>query len=112
MDRSTLVSDPGQLVLETRRNSVLQELEKHGYVVEPHDVGSGFVALCRHPAAPSMLVGEDGRLQLLEGQPYPQARTLSQFPVDRIRWPRVLLFIAVLAVIAFVGLLLVGMLVG
>jgi len=87
---------------------VLRELERHGYVIEPHSAGSPGGAICRHPAAPSLLVFDDGRIELIGGRP----AMSSQVPLNPIRWRRGLLFLALLCVATFLGLLMVGAIVG
>ncbi len=101
-----VVSNPERHVLDSQKDRVLQELERHGYVAEPHLAGSPGGVICRHTVAPSLLVCDDGRIELLSGQPDTQALMLSQPPLNRIRWRRSLLFLTLLCVATFVGLLL------
>jgi hypothetical protein len=92
--------------------TVVEELERHGYVAEPPPAGSSGVAICRHPAAPSVLVCDDGRMELLSGQPEIQPLTASPPPARRIHWGRATLFLAILGATTFLGLLVVAMIVG
>ena len=108
--RRSAASDPELHVLDPQKDRVLQELERHGYVAEPNIAGSPDGTICRHPAAPSLLVSDYGRIELLGGQPDTQARMLSQPP--RIRWGRGVLFLTLLCAATFLGLLLVAMIVG
>ena len=94
------------------QTGVLQELERHGYVAEPHSAGSPGGTICRHPAAPDLLVCDDGRMELLSGQADTQALLLSQPPLKRIHRGRALLFVTLLCVTTFIGLLVVAMIVG
>ena len=111
--RKTLPSKPDERpVLDPQKGKVLRELERHGYVAEQHLAGSPGGAVYRHPVAPSMLVWDDGRIELLGGEPDPQDLGYSQRPAKRIRWDRSLLFLALLGVTVFLGLLVVAMVVG
>ena len=96
---------------EARRSSVIRELERYGYIVERHSL-SAPGAICRHSAAPPLLVAEDGRLELLEGQRGDRITMPTQLSPRRIYRGRALLFLALLALATFVGLLLVAMIVG
>ena len=113
-DRTLVPTDPdGRHVAEDlRRARVLQELERQGYVIEPPSAPPSRDAICRHPVAPSLLVKEDGQLELLNVQPHPQSFHSASPPLKRIHWPRGLLFLAVLGVVTFLGLLVVAMIVG
>ena len=91
---------------------VVQELERQGYVAEPDLSGSLGGVICRHPAAPSLLVRDDGRLELLSGQPDAQAFQRSQPPLKRVHWGRGLIFLTLLCATTFLGLLVVAMIVG
>jgi hypothetical protein len=106
-----VVSNPERHVLDLEKDRVLQELERHGYVAEPHLAGSPGGAIYRHPAAPSLLVRDDGRIELLSGQPVTQPLMVSQPPLKRILWGRSMLFLAFLCVATFVGLLFVALVV-
>jgi len=93
------------------REGVLKELERHGYVAEPHSAGSSGGTICRHPAAPNLLVCDDGRLELLNVKPNPQM-IQSQRPLSGIRWRRGMLFLTLLGAATFLGLLVVAMILG
>lgn len=108
---SIVSSNPGRPVLDPQKDRVLQELERHGYVAEQHLAGSPGGAICRHPAAPSLLVSDSGRIELLGVQPDRQAVMLSQPTRNDRRWRRALLFLALLCAAPFVGLLLVALVV-
>ena len=107
----TVVKNPERHVLDSQKDRVVQELERHGYVAEPNPAGSPGRAIYRHPVAPSLLVCDDGRIELPGGQPATQALMLSQPPLKRIRWRRSLLFLTFLCVATFVGLLFVALVV-
>ena len=92
--------------------SVLQELERHGYLAEPLSAGSAGVTICRHPAAPNLLVRDDGGIELLRGQPDTQGRLFPQPLVKRVHRGRALLFFTLLGATTFLGLLVVAMIVG
>jgi len=94
------------------RERVLRELERHGYVAELHSAGSSGGTICRHPAAPNLLVCDDGRMELLSGQSDRQGFLLSQPPAKRIHRGRALLFLALLGATTFLGLLVVAMILG
>lgn len=98
--------------LESQKGRVVRELERHGYVAEPHSAESPGGVICRHAVAPSLLVHDDGRMELLSGQPAMQAVRLSQSSLNPIRWRRALLVLALLCGAAFLGLLMVAMVVG
>src|SRR4051794_39089163 len=66
---SIVPSDCDERQVLASKQGVLQELERHGYVAEPPTAGSGSVTICRHAAAPNLLVRDDGRIELLSGQP-------------------------------------------
>jgi hypothetical protein len=93
------------------QEGVLQELERQGYVAEPHSAVSPSGMICRHPAAPDLLVCDDGRIELLRSQPNAQNLLLSQ-PLKRIHRGRTLLILALLCGATFLGLLVVAMIVG
>ena len=99
-------------VLDSQKVRVVRELERHGYVAEPNPAGSPGGSICRHPAAPSLLVCDDGRIELLSGQPVTQPLVLSPLSPNRIRWRRSLLFLTLLGVATFLGLILVALVVG
>ena len=99
-------------VLDSRKLTVLRELERYGYVAEPHSAASPNGAICRHPAAPSLLVCDDGRMELLSGRADRLAVMPSQPVPNPIRRARALLFLALLCITSFLGLLLVAMVVG
>ena len=108
-----IITRPGEVdAPEARRTGVIRELERYGYVVEPHSLLAPAGAVCRHSAAPPLLVAEDGRLELLEGQPTNRFTTPRQLSGRRIYRGRALLFLGLLALATFVGLLLVAMIVG
>jgi hypothetical protein len=94
------------------KKGVLQELERHGYVAEPLSAGPPGVMICRHPAAPNLLVRDDGRIELLSGKSETQGWLHSQPLVKRIHRGRALLFLTLLGVTTFLGLLIVAMIVG
>jgi hypothetical protein len=91
---------------------VLSELERHGYVVEPHSASSANGAICRHPEAPTLMVTEEGQLELVEGEPVNRISMPPQIAGSRIHHGRALLILTLLAVATFVGLLFVAMIVG
>ena len=97
--------------LDLQQVKAVQELERHGYVAEPQPSGSLGGVICRHAVAPSLLVGDDGRVEVLGGQPARHALAPSP-PQNRIRWRRTLLFLALLGLVTFLGLLAVGIVVG
>jgi|SRR5436190_23192024 len=99
-------------VLDSQKGRALRELEKHGYVADPYLAELPRGSVYRHPVAPSLLVRDDGRLELLSGQPDPQPLTASQPRSNGIRWRRGLVFLALLGAATFVGLLLVAMILG
>jgi len=94
------------------KTSVLQELERQGYLLEPQPPGSGTGVICRHLNAPNLLVRDDGRVELLSTQPDAQALMLPPYPINRIRWRRGMLILTLLGVATFLGLLMVAMIVG
>ena len=112
IDRRTVVRSPERHVLESEKDRVLQELERHGYVAEPHSAGSSGGTICRHPAAPNLLVCDDGRMELLSGRSDRRGSLLSQPPAKRIHRGRALLFLALLGATTFLGLLVVAMILG
>lgn len=93
------------------QQGVLQELESHGYVAELQSMDSPDGTICRRPAGPNLLVRPDGRIELLRGQQDLRGR-LSQPLVGRVHWGRGVLFLTLLGVTTFVGLLVVAMIVG
>jgi hypothetical protein len=109
---SIIPNDRDERRVLASQKGVLQELERHGYVAEPLSARSPGVTICRHPAAPNLLVRDDGRIELLSDQPDTQGLLLSQPPVKRIHRGRALLFLTLLCVTAFLGLLVVAMIVG
>jgi hypothetical protein len=68
--------------------------------------------ICRHPTAPNLLVRDDGRIELLSGKSETQGWLHSQPLVKRIHRGRALLFLTLLGVTTFLGLLIVAMIVG
>ena len=94
------------------QQGVLKELERHGYVAELHSTERPHGTICRHPAAPNLLVRPDGRIELLSRQPETQARPLSQPLAKQVHWGRGLLFLTLLGAATFIGLLVVAMIVG
>ena len=91
-------------------SGVLNELERHGYVMEPHSPGRFGGTICRHPSAPNLLVRADGLIELLGVQP--DRGMLSQPPAKRIHWGRGLVFLTLLGIVSLIGLLIVGMIAG
>src|SRR3954464_12057119 len=102
----TVVDDRDERhVLDSQKGRALQELERHGYVADPHLAELPRGSVYRHPVAPSLLVRDDGRVELLSGQPdtHPQPR------MNGVRWRRGLAFLALLGAATFAGLLVVAM---
>lgn len=113
MGRDAVPGTSGDLsVLDSPKNRAVRELERHGYVAEPNFAGSPGGAICRHPVAPSLLVGDDGRIELVRGQPDTRGRALARPSQNSIRWRRALIFLALLGGASFLGLLMVAMVVG
>jgi Flp pilus assembly protein TadB len=83
-EKKTLASNAERHALISEEVKGLQDLERRGSIVE----------------------------QSVDRQPDTQARLISQTSTKRIRWGRSLLFAALLCVAAFVGLLVLGMIVG
>lgn len=96
---------PGEL-FQKNTFEVLQELERHGYVRDPGSVPSPEGMLLRHPSAPDLVLGDDGRLDLLFIQPA-EAAVQSRVATRRVFWRRSLSFLALLAILTFLGLALV-----
>ena len=94
------------------QEDVLRELERHGYVAEPVSAAVPGGTLCRHPAAPNLVVRDDGRIELLIGQPNTENFLPWQPPVKRIYRGRTLLVLALLCASIFLGLIVVAMIVG
>ena len=109
IDRRPVVSNPERHVLDSEKDRILRDLERQGYVAEPHLAGSPGGVICRHPVAPSLLVCDDGRIELPKGQPDTQALVFSQPPLNRIHWRRALLVLALLCVATFMGLLMMAL---
>ena len=105
-------NDSHELDLVASQRGILNELERHGYLVERQSAAAAGGTICRHPGAPDLLVRDDGRIELLSGQAYAHRPLRRQEPAKRIHWGRGLLFVALLGVIAFVGLLIFGMIAG
>jgi hypothetical protein len=101
-----------RLLSDPQSRTVVQELETYGYVTETGLPGSSGGAICRHPSAPDLLVHDDGRLELATRDAALQPVTLLQPESPRIRWGRTMLVLAIGGVIAFLGVLLFGMIVG
>ena len=110
--RTDIANPDERNVLDSPRRKVVQELERHGYVVDPNAAGSPGLTIYRHSAAPSLMVCDDGRLELPGGQPHTQTVMLWQAPTKRVHWGRGLLFLTLLGATTFVGLLIVAMVVG
>jgi hypothetical protein len=91
---------------------VLNELKRRGYVAAAHSGRPDRGVICNHPTGPSLLVCDDGRLELLSGEEVTETFIQSQVPANRIRWRRALPFLALLPLAAFLGLLIVGMIAG
>ena len=94
------------------RSEVLQELERHGYIAECLSGGLSGRVIYRHPSAPSLLVCDDGRLELVSDHLHAQGMMTSPQPVKRIHWDRAVVVIALLGFVSFLGLLVVAMVVG
>ena len=110
--RTTVPNPDEQQVLNAQRDRVVQELESYGFLAEAPLARSSGATLCRLPGGPSLLVCDDGRLELLSRQPGTHAVMHSQSAAKPIRWGRTLLFLALLCATALLGLLLVAMIVG
>jgi hypothetical protein len=111
-DSRPVPSDPDERHLLASKKSVVQELERHGYLAEPQSVGSTQGTIYRHPAAPSLFVSDDGRIEVLSHQPDTEGRLLSQPRQKQIHRGRALLVVALLCAATFVGLLVVAMIAG
>src|SRR4051812_32849042 len=94
--RTVLGNRDEQHVLDAQKGRALQELESHGYVADPHLAELPRGSVYRHPAAPSLLVRDDGRVELLSGQSDTQPLRPSQPRVNGIRWRRGLAFLTLL----------------
>jgi hypothetical protein len=99
-----------RFVMGSRMAGVVQELQRHRYVADPHLEGTGGT-ICRHPSAPTLLVRDDGRIELVGGQRASDA-VVHLPPAKRIRWGRSVVFLALIGAAAFLGLLVVAMIVG
>ena len=104
--------DDERHVLEAQKGRALQELERHGYVADRHLADLPRGSVYRHPVAPSLLVRDDGRVELLSSQPEAQSHKFSRPRRNGIRWTRGLAFLTLLGAATFVGLILVAMIVG
>ena len=102
----TGLDEPPVLAAQRR---VMQELERHGYLADRPSAGS--LTVYRHPTAPSLLVRDDGRLELLSDEPRIQSQLL-QPRAKRIHRGRALLVISLLGATTFLGLLVVAMILG
>jgi hypothetical protein len=95
--------------LESPRDKTVRELELHGYVVDlASDVSAGGT-LCRHAAAPSLLVWDDGRIELPAGQR--TAPSPAKPPQTGVRLGRTMLFVALLCGAILTGLILTALIV-
>src|SRR6478672_9493333 len=95
-DGRTVATISGQPVVDSPRAKVLQELERHGYVAEPHSASAPGGAVYRHPAAPRLLVDDDGRIELLSGQPDTRRAVLPHARTNPVRWGRAMVFFTLL----------------
>ena len=99
-------------VLDAQKGRALQELERHGYVADPHLADLPRGSVYRHPVAPSLLVRDDGRVELLSSQPDMQPHRGYRPRANSIRWTRGLAFLTLLGAATFVSLLVIAMIVG
>jgi hypothetical protein len=90
----------------------MRELERHGYVADIYATGAGGGLVFRHAAAPSLTVHDDGRIELPGGQLAAQALPAVPPGRRRIRWTRTLLFLTLLGVTIFAGLIVTALIVG
>jgi hypothetical protein len=97
--------------LETK-DRVGRDLERHGYVADPYATDAGGGALYRHAVAPSLIVHDDGRIELPSGQRTAQSLLPAQLERKRIRWRRALPFLALLCAAIFLGLIATALIVG
>ena len=94
------------------RDGVVGELQRHGYVADTYSTEPGGGVLFRHAAAPSLIVHDDGRIELPSGQPMAQSLSAVTPRSTRIRWSRTLLFLALLGMTVFLGLIVTALIVG
>jgi hypothetical protein len=91
---------------------VLRELGRRGYVVEPPSAESQSLTICRHDERPDLVVRHDGRIELLsEGSDIRESLQVG-FSEKRLHRGRALLFLALLGIATFLGLLVFAMIVG
>lgn len=105
-------SDRDELHHSQSKDSVVRELEKHGYVADPYSTEPNGGALFRHAAAPSLIVHDDGRIELPAGQRPSHPLVPVRPPSNRIRWTRTLIFFALLCGTIFLGLIVTALIVG
>ncbi len=94
------------------KHSVARELERHGYVADRYSTEPSAGALFRHAVAPSLILHDDGRIELPSGQRTNQALLPAGARPTRIRWSRTLLFLALLCATIFLGLIVTALIVG
>jgi hypothetical protein len=99
-------SEPLGELVQKNAFEVLQELERYGYVRDPESAPSPRGMLMRHPSAPDLVLGDDGRLDLLFIQPT-EVAVQSRVVTRRVFWRRGLSFLTLLVILTFLGLALV-----
>ena len=89
-------------------SEVLRELARHGYVADTPSTEGQRPVLLRHPAAPDLLLRDDGFIELPLGQPLRNNATTG---LDRVRgkvhWGRGVMVVLLLTLLSVFGLALV-----
>ena len=92
---------------------VLRNLQGKGYIVDglADDPVGGMI--CRHPDAPPLLVRDNGSIELAkDDRPAPQRKVYAPLREKRVHWDRAGVIFALIGLVCFLGLLVIGMIVG
>ncbi len=95
-------ADASQQQLQAHCLATLKELTRHGYAADRRSAEMPGALLLRHPAAPDLVLREDGTLGLPPGQPL-KAYSPS-LAVNKPSWRRALFIVLLLAAYTFVTL--------